>query len=267
MSIRHYSPRRNRRRGISSRSQFALNLTLGIAILLQISYPLLSGEPLRVVTISTVYWGAGAMALHALLAFGARYAFTYLGIALSFGFFIELIGLKTGWPFGTYEYDPSLGPQLFDVPLVVPFAWAMIAHPIICAARRVAGNWVFLYGGFGLMAYDLFLDPQMVTAGRWTWEVTGSHVPFTPEVPLSNAFGWLLSGMALIAILHLALPRDRRKVSASFVTIDIFLIWTWFAGVVSNLFFFDRPGIAFIFGLSFGAVLAPYIFSRWLGRP
>ena len=267
MSIRHYSPRRNRRRGISSRSQFALNLTLGIAILLQISYPLLSGEALRVVTISTVYWGAGAMALHALLAFGARYAFTYLGIALSFGFLIELIGLKTGWPFGTYEYDPSLGPQLFDVPLVVPFAWAMIAHPILCAARRVAGNWVFLYGGFGLMAYDLFLDPQMVTAGRWTWEVTGSHVPFTPEVPLSNAFGWLLSGMALIAILHLALPRDRRKVSASFITIDIFLIWTWFAGVVSNLFFFDRPGIAFIFGLTFGVVLAPYIFSRWLGRP
>jgi putative membrane protein len=267
MSIRHYSPRRNRRRGISYRSQFALNLTLGIAILLQISYPLLSGEALRVVTISTVYWGAGAIALHALLAFGARYAFTYLGIALSFGFLIELIGLKTGWPFGTYEYDPTLGPQLFDVPLVVPFAWAMIAHPILCAARRVAGNWVFLYGGFGLMAYDLFLDPQMVTAGRWTWEVTGSHVPFTPEVPLSNAFGWLLSGMALIAILHLALPRDRRKVSASFITIDIFLIWTWFAGVVSNLFFFDRPGIAFIFGLTFGAILAPYIFSRWLGRP
>ena len=235
--------------------------------MLQISYPLLSGEALRVVTISTVYWGAGAMALHALLAFGARYAFTYLGIALSFGFLIELIGLKTGWPFGTYEYDPTLGPQLFDVPLVVPFAWAMIAHPILCAARRVAGNWVFLYGGFGLMAYDLFLDPQMVTAGRWTWEVTGSHVPFTPEVPLSNAFGWLLSGMALIAILHLALPRDRRKVSASFITIDIFLIWTWFAGVVSNLFFFDRPGIAFIFGLTFGAILAPYIFSRWLGRP
>jgi putative membrane protein len=267
MSIRHYSPRRNRRRGISSRSQFALNLTLGIAILLQISYPLLSGEALRVVTISTVYWGAGAMALHALLAFGARYAFTYLGIALPFGFLIELLGLKTGWPFGTYEYDPSLGPQLFDVPLVVPFAWAMIAHPILCAARRLAGNWVFLYGGFGLMAYDLFLDPQMVTAGRWTWEVTGSHVPFTPEVPLSNAFGWLLSGMALIAILHLVLPRDRRKVSASFITIDIFLIWTWFAGVVSNLFFFNRPGIAFIFGATFGAVLAPYIFSRWLGRP
>ncbi|MSV69807.1 MAG: carotenoid biosynthesis protein, partial [Actinobacteria bacterium] len=52
MSIRHYSPRRNRRRGISARAQFLLNLTLAIAILLQVSYPLLHGESLRVVTIA-----------------------------------------------------------------------------------------------------------------------------------------------------------------------------------------------------------------------
>ena len=267
MSIRHYNPRRRHRRGISDRSRLFLYLVLAVALLLQVSYPLLDGEPLRVVTIATVYWGAAAMALHALLSYGARYAFTYLGIALTFGFFIELLGVSTGWPFGIYEYDPSLGPQLISVPLVVPFAWAMITHPVLCVARRVSGNWVFLYGGFGLMAYDLFLDPQMVNAGRWKWEVTGSHVPFTPEVPLSNAFGWLLSGMALIAILHLVLPRDRRKESASFVAVDFFLIWTWFAGVVSNLFFFDRTGIALLFGVVFGIFLSPYFFSRWLGRP
>lgn len=267
MSIRHYNPRRRHRRGISDRSRLFLYLVLAVALLLQVSYPLLDGEPLRVVTIATVYWGAAAMALHALLSYGARYAFTYLGIALTFGFFIELLGVSTGWPFGIYEYDPSLGPQLISVPLVVPFAWAMITHPVLCVARRVSGNWVFLVGGFGLMAYDLFLDPQMVNAGRWKWEVTGSHVPFTPEVPLSNAFGWLLSGMALIAILHLVLPRDRRKESASFVAVDFFLIWTWFAGVVSNLFFFDRPGIALLFGVVFGIFLSPYFFSRWLGRP
>jgi putative membrane protein len=143
----------------------------------------------------------------------------------------------------------------------------MIAHPILCVARRVTKNWVFLYGGFGMMAYDLFLDPQMVNGGRWTWEVTGAHVPFTPEIPLSNTFGWLLSGMALIAMLHLALPRERRKQSASYTAVDFFLIWTWFGGIVSNLFFFDRPGIAFLFGSVFGAFLAPYLFSRWLGRP
>ena len=267
MSIRHYNPRRRQRRGISDRLRLFLYLTLGVALLLQVSYPLLDGEALRVVTIATVYWGAAAMALHALLAFGGRYALTYLAISLSFGFFIELIGVETGWPFGVYEYDPSLGPQLISVPLVVPFAWAMIAHPVLCVARRVTKNWIFLYGGFGMMAYDLFLDPQMVSGGRWTWDVTGAHVPFSPEIPLSNTFGWLLSGMALIALLHLVLPRDRRKQSASYTAVDIFLIWTWFGGVISNLFFFDRPGVAFLFGSVFGAFLAPYLFSRWLGRP
>lgn len=267
MSIRHYSPRRNRRRGISLRAMTFLYLVLAVAILLQISYPLLSGESLRVVTISTVYWGAAAMALHALMTYGARYAFTYLIATLTFALIVESIGVTTGWPFGVYKYDYSLGVQILSVPLVVPFAWAMIAHPVLVAARTITKHWGFLYGGLTMMAWDLFLDPQMVSANRWKWEVTGSHVPFTPEVPLSNAFGWLLMGMALIAILHFILPLDRRKVSASLLATDIFLGWTLFAGVVSNLFFFHRPGIALMGGLILGTLLAPYFFIRWLGRP
>jgi putative membrane protein len=73
--------------------------------------------------------------------------------------------------------------------------------------------------------------------------------------------------MGLIGILHLILPRDRRKVGASFSAIDIFLVWTLFSGIVGNLFFFDRPGIALFAGGVFGVVLTPYLFTRWLGRP
>jgi putative membrane protein len=73
--------------------------------------------------------------------------------------------------------------------------------------------------------------------------------------------------MALIAILHQILPRERRKSSASFGAVDIWLAWTLFGGVVSNLFFFDRPGIALVGGLAFGLFFLPYAFSRWLGRP
>ena len=55
-----------------------LTTVMAIAISLQIAYPLLDGEALRVVTIAVVYWGAGAMVLHAALAYGTRYAFTYI---------------------------------------------------------------------------------------------------------------------------------------------------------------------------------------------
>ena len=117
------------------------------------------------------------------------------------------------------------------------------------------------------MSWDLFLDPQMVDDGRWSWTIDGRTVPFEPMIPLSNAVGWLLSGMALIALLHLALPRERRKVPASFGAIDLYLTWVYLSSIIGNIFFFDRPGVALIGGIAFGALLIPYALNRWLGRP
>jgi putative membrane protein len=142
----------------------------------------------------------------------------------------------------------------------------MMVHPALMAARRIAGNWVFLYGGALLAAWDLFLDPQMVAAGRWRWEVTGAHVPFTPDIPLSNAFGWLLAGLVIVGLLNILLPRERRKEAASLAAVDALLVWTLFAGFVGNLFFFDRPGLAFFGTAIMGSLLAPYFFSSWLGN-
>jgi len=93
MSIRHYSQRGNRRRGINPKAQALLLTILAVVILFQISYPLLEGEALRVVTIATVYWGAAAMSLHALLAYGSRYAITYISVTLIYAFMIEQIGV------------------------------------------------------------------------------------------------------------------------------------------------------------------------------
>ena len=266
MSIRHYNPRRKRRGGITPKARNFLYVSVLLTILLQISYPLIEGEALRVVTIATIYAGAFAMALHGHLSYGFKYSSRYLPIAFLFGLGIETLGLHTGWPFGVYEYSPTLGPDLFGVPLVVPFAWVMMIHPALTAARRVSHSWVWLYGGAIMAAWDLFLDPLMVGAGRWTWEVNGSHVPFTPDIPLSNLFGWLLAGITIVSLLHLVLPRERRKESASLAAVDALLVWTLFSGIVGNLFFFDRPGLAVFGGFILGALLAPYFFSSWLGN-
>ena len=238
MSIRDFTPRSNRRRVQSQRSKIFLGIVLAAAILLQIPYPLLDGRVLEIFTLLTVYSGAAAMLLHARMSFGNKFAFTYLSITAVFALIIESIGVNTGWPFGVYEYSKTLGLFIFDVPLVVLFAWTMMAYPALIAARRIASGWVFLYGGAILMGWDLFLDPQMVTAGRWTWEVTGRSFPFAPEIPLSNAFGWLLSGLTLIAILHFILPTERRKESPSMLVVDIFLGWSLLGGFIAQFFFF-----------------------------
>ena len=267
MSIRQFNPRRRHRHGISQKAFNLLVILLIVNIALQISYPLTDGSLLEKITIATVAAGAALMFIHAHLAYGWRYATTYLFATALFAFAIELLGSKTGWPFGSYTYSQTLGADIAGVPVIVPFAWVMMAHPMLVVARRLTKNWVFLIGGFGLMAWDFFLDPQMVAAGRWSWEITGRTVPFQPMIPLSNAFGWLLAGMALMALLHQILPRERRKEPASFGAVDAYLAWTYFGGVVGNLFFFDRPGTALLGGVAMGILLIPYSFNRWFGRP
>ena len=142
-----------------------------------------------------------------------------------------------------------------------------MAHPVLTAARRIAGNWVFLYGGVALAAWDLFLDPQMVRDGRWSWANPDPYIPFMPEIPASNALGWFLSGILLMALLHLVLPHQRRRAGSETTVADIFLTWTWISGIIVNLFFFSRPGIAFLGGVALGIIVIPYLISQWFARP
>ena len=266
MSVHHFKPRRRERRGPSRFENILLWCSLAVAIGFQISYPLLEGEALRLITIGTVYAAVVATLFNAYLTHGRTYLLRYFVIIFTFGVVIEHIGVRTGWPFGNYSYDSSLGAFLFHIPLVVPFAWMMLTHPILIAARELSLRWTIVIGGFALMAWDLFLDPQMVSAGRWRWNDTTPHVPFQPEIPLSNTFGWLLSGIILMALLQLLLPQERRKNGANTTAGDALLIWTWFSGVVGNLFFFDRPGVAFIGGIAFAIFLIPYLLKRWINR-
>jgi uncharacterized membrane protein len=267
VSLRHFTPRGNRRRGISANAQKILGSTLVLAIALQMLYPFTHGQILRIVTLSAIYMGALAMTLHAYYSFGLRYATTYLLTTLLFALLIEQIGLSTGWPFGNHIFDSSLGVKIYDVPLAIPFLWVMLAHPTLVAARRVTQHWAFIYGGAIMMTWRLFLDQQMTVAHQIKWSFTGGHVPFENQLPISLPAGLLFAGMLLVAILHLALPKERRKQGAEFVAIDIFLFWTLLSGVVNNIFFFNRPQIAFFAGAVYIFILAPYFFSRWLGKP
>jgi putative membrane protein len=82
---------------------------------------------------------------------------------------------------------------------------------------------------------------------------------------MSNPFGWLLAGIVISGLLNKVLPQERRKEGVSLRAVDAVLLWTLFGGFVGNLFFFDRPGLAFFATAVMGALLTPYFFSSWLG--
>jgi putative membrane protein len=202
------------------------------------------------------------------LRWGPRAGLLVLAAAGGLGLVAETVGVHTGVPFGTYAYAGSLGPQVLGVPLLVPLAWTMTAYPALFLGRRLAGAArgravrVALLGGGALASWDLFLDPQMVAAGHWTWAFPEPGLPGVPGVPLTNYAGWVLVSVPMVALLDRLLPAsgpgDVPSPRAEAVPAAV-LAWTWLGSCVGNLVFFDRPAVALWGGLAMGVFVAPYL--------
>lgn len=257
---------RSRRRSPVARAVPWLFAALTVA--LEIAYPLVEGRWLDRVTIATVVAFAAACISHAVVHRGLWWALRLAVVTLGGGLAAEAIGVRTGLPFGNYTYADSLGPKLFDVPLLVPLAWTMMAYPVLLAARRLTQRHpaaLVPVGAFGLMAWDVFLDPQMVGDGHWTWADPTPALPGVAGIPLTNFAGWLGAGALMMLVLAIVLPRNSRRGDESVPA--ALLIWTWVGYVVGNVFWFGSTSLAVVGGVLLGAVVVPYAWSLWQARP
>ena len=224
-------------------------------VLLQIAYPLVSGHPRDVLTVVTVVAFFLASTTHALVHRGAAWTAAYVAVTTVVGLLAESLGTRTGVPFGTYSYADSLGWKLLSVPVVIPLAWAMFAYPCLLVGQRLARTRLgaAAVGGWALASWDLFLDPQMVEAGHWTWSGVEASLPGAPGIPVSNYLGWVLVGVLMLGLLQL-LPRrtaDDRLPAALF-------LWTYASSVLAFAVFFGRPLVALVGGIGMGLVAVPY---------
>ena len=263
MSIRHYNPGRNRRGRISVAAERFLYGSLYLSILCQLIFLFLNDS--KLILISTIFLAVFSLA-HSQLAYGKRYFYSYLIFTFSFAILIEYTSIRTAWPFGQVTYS-NLGLEISKVPVLILILWLAIAHPLLILARKVAPNWVLLIGALSITGYQLFFDQLLVANKFKSWQFSGAHIPFQTHIPLSNSIGWLFVGVLYFGLANLILPKERRKITASLTSIDIFLIWTLIYNFVANVFFLGKPGTALIGSLIFGALLAPYLTARYLGQP
>ncbi|WP_405162274.1 carotenoid biosynthesis protein [Nocardia sp. NBC_01499] len=178
-------------------------------VLVQIAYPLTSGGGRDRVTVAVVLLSAGTALAHATVTRGIRYAAGFLVIVSGIGLAAEIVGTATGLPFGCYEYAVDrLGPALSGVPLVVPLAWTGGLYPVWVVAGLVSRRTLSRIGltAAGAVGWDLFLDPQMVADGQWTWCDTGSGLPGLADIPYTNYLGWFAVALLMGGLLAV---RDR----------------------------------------------------------
>jgi uncharacterized membrane protein len=229
-----------------------------LTVLAQISYPLVAGAARDRLTVLIVLLFAAASLSHAWATRGVAVALGVLAVTAVPGFAVEALGVHTGVPFGRYAYAPSLGVRVLDVPVVIALAWTMFAWPAAVVARRLVRTFaarVFV-AAWTLASWDLFLDPQMVSAGHWSWRFPAPHLPGADAVPLTNYLGWL--GVAAVMCLALQAIVDRSAVADDRLPI-VLLLWTWASSTLALAAFLHLGGAAAWGAAGMGLVAVPLI--------
>lgn len=232
---------------------------LGALVAAQVAYPQLPERRRRAAMQGLVALMTATACCSLVERRGRRRGAALVFAAATTGTVAEVVGVRTGRPFGRYHYNAGLGPGLAGVPLGVPAAWTMLAPAAWSAAGLAAGRSPARrvpVAAAALTAWDLALDPRMVRDGLWTWRDGGRY----EGVPVSNFVGWLLTGLLLFggwALLDAGGEPDDGDLAL--------YTWTWIGEVVANLVFWRRPRVALVAGAAMGAVAVPAWRAR-LGR-
>jgi putative membrane protein len=194
-----------------------------------------------------------------------------------------VVGRSTGFPFGDYDYtgtySSTLGPRILGVPLVIPLAWTWMAWPAWLAAGRLvqrpAGRLVqrpapriavagprIAVAGIGLAAWDLFLDPQMVSEGYWQWAAPAATLPGVPDIPVTNHLGWLATAVALMALLGWAAGPDPVPPPVDAPMYAVYL-WTYTSSILAHAVFLGLPVSAAWGAAGMGLVAVPLAVRLW----
>lgn len=198
-----------------------------------------------VVFILLAYWGMKqtirTIAIVAILTWGAEY-----------------IGSHTGLIFGEYTYTEALQPQIIGVPLLIPLAWLMMLAPSWAIATMIVGKDIstplqrlkfIIISALAMTAWDLYLDPQMVTWGFWVWANEGAYF----GIPLVNYLGWFIVSALVTFVIN---PRN---IPITPLLVIYMIVWIFQA--IGLGLFWGQPGPALFGFVGMGILIVTAIIS------
>ncbi len=121
----------------------------------------------------------------------------WLIITFFIGYFIEVIGVKTGLIFGNYNYTTVLGYSLLDVPLLIGLNWIMVSFGSysIVACLKVKPIVKILFASLLCVVLDYYLEPVAIHLNYWVWN---SGFP-----PIQNFIAWFIVAAGIQSFAYL----------------------------------------------------------------
>ena len=142
--------------------------------------------------------------------FGRRAAGVFAALAVSMGWFAEQMGSSRGWFFGRYDYTDVLGPQLGNVPMVIPLMWFALCvmgyslaclllwrEPVLARPGWIRGGLTTWLAAMIITAFDLGADPYFVFVLK-AWIMAKTDGGWFGET-LQGFVGWMVVAFAILA--------------------------------------------------------------------
>lgn len=152
----------------------------------------------------------------------------YAVLAVLTGYFVEVLGVHTGFIFGEYAYGYGLGARVWAVPPVIGLNWLTLSYCFgsVCDRLPVPTYGKILSAATLMVVLDFFIEPVAVHLDFWTW--------FGQPVPVRNYVGWWAVSLILFSIWY-TLPFRKENRLAKWL---LLLQFIFFAG--QNLFIIWR---------------------------
>lgn len=229
-----------------SASLWTSAILLACSIAAQIVYPLVDGVARDRATVVVVAAAAAAMVAHATFRLGALRAVAVFAATAGIGWTAEIVGVATGFPFGDYVYATDrIGPSVAEVPVIIGLAWTAGGYSMWWISALISDRRPvrIALATAGMVGWDLYLDPQMVSARLWSWSTVDAGLPGIDQIPVTNYLGW--AGVACVMFVLLSVI-DLKPVAvtplASVAPLGWFT-WTWLGSALAFLVFLDDSAL------------------------
>ena len=113
------------------------------------------------------------------------------------GFFIEVVGVKTGLIFGNYHYGKALGIKLCETPFLIGINWLFLTYTgtSIIRSFKIKPVFIILLAPLLIVIYDIVLEHAAPKTGMWFWE--------NSTVPLKNYIAWYIIGVIFVSLFQI----------------------------------------------------------------
>jgi putative membrane protein len=120
--------------------------------------------------------------------------------AFAAGLFSEMIGVNTGFLFGSYHYGDVFGEKLFGVPFLIGLNWFCIVYTAFQVVMLLQKTWQLNGVGIAFLSailatvFDWIMEPVAIELGFWQWH--------TPYIPFLNYMCWFGISFLIALFFH-----------------------------------------------------------------